>query len=171
LGQSGEPGGKPKIHQQISAEYSARLLEQVPLEIAASLGVPEGSNLAAAIARAIVSLAASGDVGAHQTALQPGWRLTGSYRALAWIEMPGREVFSSASSWKCAIAAQSLWVHEVVMRPCCGLSQLSVLSFGLLVDRDVGIGILPQREEILIRLARGRSVAHHHLCAAELQMC
>ena len=48
--------------------------------------------------------------------------------------------------------------------------QLRVLGFGLLVDGDVGIGVFPEGEEILIRLACGGLVAHHHLRAAELQV-
>jgi len=44
-----------------------------------------------------------------------------------------------------------------------------VLSFGLLVDRDVGIGVFPEGEEVLIRLERGGLVAHHCLRPAELQ--
>src|SRR5215469_9528957 len=63
-GQSGNPGGKPKIHQRISAEYSALLLDIVPPEIATNLGVAEGSTWAKAIARAIAFRAATGDVNA-----------------------------------------------------------------------------------------------------------
>src|SRR5271165_167919 len=48
--------------------------------------------------------------------------------------------------------------------------QLGVLGFGLLVDGDIGIGVFPEGEKILIRLARGSLVAHHHLRAAELQV-
>jgi hypothetical protein len=51
------------------------------------------------------------------------------------------------------------------------LSKLCVLRLRLFVDRDVGIGVLPESEEFLIRLARGGLVAHHHLRAAELQKC
>ena len=43
------------------------------------------------------------------------------------------------------------------------LSQPGVLGFGLLVDGDVGIGVFPEGEEILIRgagfVAGGRVVA------------
>jgi len=63
-GQSGNPGGKPKIHQRISAEYSALLLDIVPPEIAASVGVAKGSTWAEAIALAIAIRAACGDVNA-----------------------------------------------------------------------------------------------------------
>jgi hypothetical protein len=50
------------------------------------------------------------------------------------------------------------------------LPQLSVLGFGLLIDRDVGVGIFPEGEKILIRLVRGCLVAHHHLRAAKLKI-
>jgi len=63
-GQSGNPGGKPKIHQRISAEYSALLLDIVPPEIGASVGVAEGSTWAKAIAQAMACRAATGDVNA-----------------------------------------------------------------------------------------------------------
>jgi len=63
-GQSGNPGGKPKIHQRISAEYSALLLDVVPPQVADSLGVAEGSTWAKAIAQAMACRAASGDVNA-----------------------------------------------------------------------------------------------------------
>src|SRR5215472_1278787 len=63
-GQSGNPGGKPKIHQRISAEYSALLLDVVPLEIAANLGLARGTTWTEAIVQAIAFRAASGDVNA-----------------------------------------------------------------------------------------------------------
>src|SRR5271165_3375869 len=44
--------------------------------------------------------------------------------------------------------------------------QLGVLGFGLLQDGDVGIRVFPEGEEILIRLANGVLVAHHHLRSA-----
>src|ERR1039458_6709946 len=47
----------------------------------------------------------------------------------------------------------------MLLRASRGLPQLGVLGFGLLVDGDVGIGVFPEGEEILIRLARGRLVA------------
>ena len=37
-GQSGNPGGKPKIHQRIGAEYAARLMEPVAEEMSAARG-------------------------------------------------------------------------------------------------------------------------------------
>ncbi len=35
------------------------------------------------------------------------------------------------------------------------LSQLGVFSFGFLEDGDVGVGVLPQREKILVGPAEG----------------
>ena len=53
--------------------------------------------------------------------------------------------FHSCPSWPSQIAASL---------------QLRVLGFGLLVNRDVGIGVFPEGEEIMIRLARGLLVTH-----------
>jgi hypothetical protein len=50
------------------------------------------------------------------------------------------------------------------------LAQHRVLGFSSLKDGDVRIGVFPQREEILIRLARGCVVAPHRLRSSELQM-
>ena len=41
-------------------------------------------------------------------------------------------------------------------------SKLLVLRFRLPVDGNVGIGIFPESEKVLIRLARGFLVAHHN---------
>jgi hypothetical protein len=48
------------------------------------------------------------------------------------------------------------------------LLQLRVLCFCFLQNGDVGIGVLPEGEEIPIRLTRGSLVAHRRLRAAEL---
>jgi hypothetical protein len=45
------------------------------------------------------------------------------------------------------------------------------VSVKVLVDGDVGIVIFPEGEEIIVGLARGNLVAHHHLGAAELKVC
>ena len=50
------------------------------------------------------------------------------------------------------------------------LLQLRVLGFGLPVDGNVRIGIFPEGEEVLIRLARGVLVAHHLVSAGKLKM-
>jgi hypothetical protein len=51
-----------------------------------------------------------------------------------------------------------------------GLLQLRVLSFSLLQDGDVGVGVFPEREEILVRrLGLGR-VALHNIGSADLEM-
>ena len=39
----------------------------------------------------------------------------------------------------------------LVIRPTSKLMQLRILRFGLLQDGNVGVSILPQREEVLIR--------------------
>jgi hypothetical protein len=61
-GQSGNPGGKPKIHQRMGVAYAAILAEAVPDEVALAAGIPLGSTWAMAIARGIVARAARGDV-------------------------------------------------------------------------------------------------------------
>jgi len=48
-------------------------------------------------------------------------------------------------------------------------SETGVLGSGLLVDGSVGIGVLPQIQESFVRLPCGGFIAHHLLCAAELQ--
>ena len=48
--------------------------------------------------------------------------------------------------------------------------QFGIFGFGLLVNWDVRIGILPERQEILVRLARSGFIAHHRLRPAELEM-
>ena len=50
------------------------------------------------------------------------------------------------------------------------LLQLRVFGFSLLVDRDVGISILPECKKVVIGLARGYFVARHYLSPGELQM-
>src|SRR5258708_38129174 len=47
--------------------------------------------------------------------------------------------------------------------------ELGVLGFGLLVDRNVGIGVLPQIQESFVRLPCRGFIAHHLLRAAKLQ--
>ena len=49
------------------------------------------------------------------------------------------------------------------------LLELSVLCFGLLVDGDVGVGVVPEGEKILIRGLRLGPVALHGVGAAELE--
>lgn len=46
--------------------------------------------------------------------------------------------------------------------------QLGVFNLGLLIDRNIRIGVFPEGEKILIRLACGSLVAHHRLRTAEL---
>ena len=48
--------------------------------------------------------------------------------------------------------------------------QLRVFRFGLLEDRDIGIGVLPQRQKILIRGLRLGVLARERVGAAKPQM-
>ena len=63
-GESGNPGGKPKVHQRMSAEYDALLAGIVPDELARAFGVPPGSTWAQAIALGVAVRAAAGDYNA-----------------------------------------------------------------------------------------------------------
>jgi hypothetical protein len=49
-------------------------------------------------------------------------------------------------------------------------AQLDVLGFGLLVDRNIGVCVLPQSEEVLIRLARCGFFAHQSLRPGQLHV-
>src|ERR1700746_2775693 len=51
------------------------------------------------------------------------------------------------------------------------LLEFYVFGFGLLQNRNVGVGILPQREEILIRRARLGFIARHRVRPPQLQVC
>jgi hypothetical protein len=52
-GQSGNPGGKPKIHQTLSMECARLLAQPAPAEALAALRLPPGSTFAEAIAVAM----------------------------------------------------------------------------------------------------------------------
>jgi hypothetical protein len=47
--------------------------------------------------------------------------------------------------------------------------QLGVLRLGLLQDGDVGVGVFPEREEILVLTLRPGSVARHRVGTTELK--
>jgi hypothetical protein len=49
------------------------------------------------------------------------------------------------------------------------LLEFCILGFGLPEYRNVRVSIFPERKKVLIRLAGGRLVAHHHLCASEME--
>ncbi len=70
-----------------------------------------------------------------------------------------REVERTCFDWPLSLAP----IHSLS-------PQLGVLGFGLLVDGDVGIGVFPEGEKILIRLARPSLVTHHVLRAAKLHL-
>jgi len=50
------------------------------------------------------------------------------------------------------------------------LLQLRVLGFRFLQDGDVGVGVFPEREEVLVWTLRFRGVARHRVGATDLQM-
>ena len=50
------------------------------------------------------------------------------------------------------------------------LLQLRVFSLGLFVDGNVGVGVFPEGEEVLIRGFRFGGVALHGVSATELKM-
>src|ERR1700734_3610372 len=52
---------------------------------------------------------------------------------------------------------------------CNSFSELGVLGFGLLVDGNVRIGVLPQIQESLVGLPCSGLIAHHLLRAAKLE--
>jgi hypothetical protein len=63
-GQSGNPGGKPKIHQTLSMECARLLAQPAPAEALAALRLPPGSTFAQAIAVAMCTQAVRGNVAA-----------------------------------------------------------------------------------------------------------
>jgi hypothetical protein len=52
----------------------------------------------------------------------------------------------------------------------CFLLQPRVLGFGLLQDWEVGVGVFPQCEEVLIRGFRFRRIPGHRIGATDLQV-
>ena len=63
-GQSGNPGGKPKIHQTLSMECARLLAKPAPAEMLAELRLPPGSTFAEAIAVSMCTQAVHGNVAA-----------------------------------------------------------------------------------------------------------
>ena len=51
------------------------------------------------------------------------------------------------------------------------LLQLRVLRFGLLQDGDVGVGIFPEGEEVLVGHFRFGGIARKHICSSQLKVC
>src|ERR1700747_2374358 len=73
-----------------------------------------------------------------------------------------------------ATAAYKRRSQTITRRPspwsqCNSFSEFGVLGLSLLVDGNVGVGVLPQIQESLVRLPCGGFIAPHLLCAAELQ--
>ncbi len=52
---------------------------------------------------------------------------------------------------------------------CNSFSEIGIFCLGLPVDWNIGIGVLPQIQESLVRLPCGGFIAHHLLRAAELE--
>ena len=83
------------------------------------------------------------------------------------------------SAWNMTSVAPALARHQLALGSISSLrvaaeaslvlGQLGVLGLGLLVDGNVGVGVLPQIQESLVRLPRGGFIAHHLLRAAELE--
>jgi hypothetical protein len=63
-GQSGNPGGKPKVHQTMKMYYEAQLLQPAPDEICDAVGAPPKSPWGAVIAQGMCIRAALNDTSA-----------------------------------------------------------------------------------------------------------
>jgi hypothetical protein len=59
--------------------------------------------------------------------------------------------------------------HQGITKDFSRLLQLRVLRFGLFQNGDVRIGIVPQREEVVVLFAGDALVTHHDLRSGELQ--
>ncbi len=62
------------------------------------------------------------------------------------------------------------WHKAEISKPVTELLQLRVLRLGLLKDRNVRVGVLPEREESLVGGAALGSVALHRVGAAQLEV-
>jgi hypothetical protein len=63
-GESANPGGKPKVHQRIGAQYAAKSVEPAPREVIQAIGLKKNSTWLDAIAIGMLRRAAEGDVSA-----------------------------------------------------------------------------------------------------------
>src|ERR1051325_3804495 len=68
-------------------------------------------------------------------------------------------VLGRQPGWNDARACRPRNVERITIRPPVLLLQPGVFSFGLMKNRDVGIGVRPQFEEVLERLSGFRLVA------------
>lgn len=66
------------------------------------------------------------------------------------------------------LAPGGLWLSRFSMY---GLLQLGVFGFGLLIDGNVGVGVLPAHQEILIGRCGLGSVFRLRVSTAQLQIC
>jgi hypothetical protein len=63
-GQSGNPGGKPKVHQTMKMNQERMLARTAPAEVCGAVGAKRGSTWAEVLAAALFRRAALGDVSA-----------------------------------------------------------------------------------------------------------
>jgi len=75
-----------------------------------------------------------------------------------------------------AVTLRAAWYGSALLRPPNKTSarrrsmQLQILRFGFLEDRDIGVGVFPEREKILICRLGFRSVALQHIGAGKLKV-
>ena len=67
-GESGNPGGKPKVFQKFSAKVAEEMLQPCPREIKKALGLKRGATTYDAMVKALLLQAAGGDTAAFTTA-------------------------------------------------------------------------------------------------------
>ena len=74
-----------------------------------------------------------------------------------------------ARQWCCSAGSRSVPYDVLPKRKIELFLQPGVLGFGLLINGNIGIGVLPQIQESPVRLPPRGFVAHHLLRAAELE--
>ena len=88
--------------------------------------------------------------------------------------LPMQERRTGRSGTRCLHCISQL-IHSMrrptPLNQCNSFPELGVFGLGLLQDSDVGVGVLPESQEIFIPLAGGGFVAHHFLRPGDLQMC
>src|SRR6266478_2980991 len=72
--------------------------------------------------------------------------------------------------WLERVVVRWTWHKAEISKPVTELLQLRVLRLGLLKDRNVRVGVLPEREESLVGGAALGSVALHSVGAAQLEV-
>jgi hypothetical protein len=98
-GQSGNPGGKPKVFQKFAAMLTQQLLEPCPVALARQLGLKRGANYYDAMIAAQITNAAIGDNVAFMTVHDiiegrlPQKNVNLSVSAEAFLRDPGFQQF------------------------------------------------------------------------------